>query len=114
MLKKFRFVKKEYTNNRNLEYSLWHRQLPFFCYAMDLDWIEWRNNRGIVALIETKKSGYLSDFQRKVYLELADKINVPVYFVKYNNLDCFEVLDLKTNEKRILNELEYKEFIQSL
>lgn len=117
-------VKEEQTGERDLTYSRWHRTLPNYCYMVDLDAIEWRIERGIVAFIELAKSQaivYKKKFQLKVIQELAKKSGVPAFLVLYNDeLSLFEVYDLlsapewSSCNKKVLNRDEYSSFIKNL
>lgn len=87
---------------------------------MDIDFLEIRKNRGIVAVIETKNmNGTLSFIQEKTMKELSSKLNVPAYCV-FNNLDrqeepyVFKVLDINSNSMKVMAEMEYKNFIEEL
>jgi hypothetical protein len=104
----------EKTGFRSLEYSEFRRTIGDKLYHLDLDWIEWRSGRGIVALIETKKYGDVSQFQRLVYTEIAKKLNIPAFVVTYHNLEKFLVKDMFTDKIQILTQEEYKEFIKNL
>lgn len=117
-------VKPELTGQRDLTYSRWHRTLPRWCWMVDLDSIEWRSERGIVALIELARyeaTVYKKKFQLKVLKELARQAKIPAYLVLYHNsMNLFEVYDLFSGEtifecnKKVLTENEYREFIKSL
>ena len=119
-------VKPEKTGERDLTYSRWHRTLPNYCYMIDLDSIEWRPDRGIVALIETcrgESTVFRKKFQLKVIREIANKLKVPCYLVIYHarnaNLNFFEVYDLTKNNfpncpKKYMDEKQYRLFISSL
>ncbi len=96
-------VKKETTGERDLKYSRWHRTLPENCLAMDIDWVEWRDDKP-KALIEVskinpetvgpsedpyKKTLYYvlrrTYFQRKCLLYIANKLNIPAFIVVYDD-----------------------------
>lgn len=97
---------------------------------MDLDWIEWRPTRGIVAFIETAlffPNGrftqkeileYYKKFHVKVYGELAELAKRPAYFVFYNKkLTVFWLYSLNDGNYTFLKELEeneYRHFIREL
>ena len=109
-------VKPERHNNRDLRYSKWHREkLPGFCYATDLDWIEWRPDKGIVAFIEAKIgiSTPISKFQISVFEELEEKTGVPFFIVNHTeDMDLFKV----TRKGRVerLDEAAFIEFMKQL
>lgn len=148
-------VREEKTGIRSLAYSYWHRTLDRKCTVVNLDWIECRwkyvaeykeRRPVIVAIIEDKFNKYgdtawMSDTQRGVMLELADKLKVPVYLVTHNvqmdkvdynrhndikssdnifwlptsaNKWKFEVKDLKTGDVVTMDEGEYRKWIESL
>ena len=117
-------VKPEHTGKRDLTFHRWHRTLPPDCYMVDLDCIEWRSEKGIVALIELARHTaivYKKKFQCKIIKELATKAQIPAYLVLYNgDLTYFEVYDLlsanKVTEcdKQIMNQKEFRVFIQKL
>ena len=116
----------EYSNDRDLSYSGWHRTLPGWCYAMNLDWIEYRSINGqikIVALIEDKDDrGILKPQQKQIMVMIAKALNVKAYFVKHNmcrredHRDSWkiEVQNLITDQVKTFNELEYREFLINL
>lgn len=110
-------VRPEHTFNRDLRYSQWHRnRLPSDCYCSDLDWIEWRNGRGIVAFIETKANkGRVSDFQRKIFLELEERLGIPFFVVHYNDdLTEFMVMRLSDNFTDVFDEAGYIAWLSNL
>jgi len=91
---------------------------------VDLDSIEWRSGRGVVALIEHARFTaivYKKKFQLNVLKEIAQKIGVPAYLVLYHDeMNYFEVYDLLTAEewsscnKKIMDEMEYRHFLVNL
>jgi len=110
-------TKPERTFNRDLRYSQWHRnKLSSDCYCSDLDWIEWRSGKGIVAFIEAKLNrDRVTDFQRKIFLELEERSGIPFYVVRYNkDLTEFMVMRLNDNFTDVFNEAEYIEWISNL
>lgn len=44
-------VKGEHTGERTTEYSLWHRSLGSKYLTLDIDFVEYRKDRGIVAIV---------------------------------------------------------------
>jgi hypothetical protein len=131
------------TNLRDLTYSKWHRTLGRGCYAMNLDWIEYRRSPfeglKIVALIEDKidcDEMSLTDpnfplknnlphwraTQKPIMTEMSRKLGVPAYLVLHTACESnsciknwiFKVEDLKTGEVSIMNEEGYRNFIESL
>lgn len=132
-------TRPEYSGNRDLSYSEWHRlYLPSKCYVMNLDWIEYREEwvsqelnkvakakkPKIVALIEDKddRAGKLQEWKKEVMLQISQALNVPTYLVYHNmcrrydhrQLWKFEVVNLLTNATTIMNEPEYRNFIENL
>lgn len=112
-------VKQEYTNTRDLTYSRWHRTLPDKCYCMDLDWIEWRSGRGIIAVIETKdyRARGISNFQKNIMLDIATAIGVPAIFVKFNfdvNPPTFLLEHLQSGKRKNMTEEQYRKWLIDL
>lgn len=121
-------VKKERTNSRegDLKYSKWHRKLPYNCYMMNLDCIEWRADRGIVAFIETafyeNKTllELLEDkkWEIKVLDELQQKTRIPAYLVFHTDtLSLFWVYVIAEGQPYLFKTLpryDYEQFIKKL
>lgn len=120
-------VRGEESGKRDLTYSTWHRTLPDYCYMVDADSIEWRNGKGIVAIIETCNGNatiYRKKFQMMILRELASKLGIAVYLVAYYTDDagaitCFERYDLSEKDwpdcpKKVMLPDEYKAFIMNL
>jgi len=98
-------------------YNKWHWQnLPSWCYMIDLDSIEFRPNRGIVAIIETRSTDtYLNKFQYEIVTRIARLLNVPAYLVRHSlDLKMFKVKNLVTDEEKELNEGDYINFLKYL
>lgn len=112
-------------------YSQWHRTIGSEFCCMDLDYIEWRKGRGIVALIDV--TGNLNDenhiinskemiwtrteMQRDVLETLSKAIGVPAYFVIHTtDLSIFHVHNLAYDLKDFtsLSRYQYTEFVKSL
>lgn len=105
---------------QKLGYNLWHRsELPTWCYATDLDFLEWASCNGIEfrALIETKHAdSIVTENKRKWQLEIYEKIakqnNIPVYVCTFESR--FEKFLLEqTYPIKTINELteqEYRDF----
>jgi len=115
-------MKPEYSKYRDLSYSQWHRTLSSKCYAMNLDWIEIRGNN-IVAIIEEKDDrGSLSEWKKEIFLKIAYALDIPAYLTFHNccmrddhkELWKFRVINLKTNEIKIMNEKQYREFLEKI
>jgi hypothetical protein len=124
-------TKTEKTGERSSAYSLWHRSLGPDFYAVDIDFVEYRADRGIVAFIAI--SGKCTDekhiinskqyiwertkLERKILIELSDKINVPAFLVLHSeDLSVFHVHNLKDSQNtfKVMNLEEYSNFIKSL
>jgi hypothetical protein len=91
------------TEDRAFAYKKWHRTIGKYCYATDVDLIEWRIKAGVmkpVAITELSRvdngvfvnSQYLSsvrarwnqrDMQKKTLLYTAAKLCVPIYLVLF-------------------------------
>lgn len=118
-------VKGEITGKRDLSYSKWHRTIGNKYYMIDFDSVEWRNGRGIVALIECALNRTTSlqtlqnkKFEFKVYTEASREMRAPAYLVIHNfEMTWFEVYKI-INEKAIpwrkMQRKEYEEFIKNL
>ena len=122
--------KDETTYNRVSDYSLFHRELGSGYYAIDVDWVEYRAGRGIVALIcvtgniedkfrihDIKKIVWgRTEFERKVINMIADKLEVPAYYVVHDTaLTVFHVHNIKNlKEFKVMTEEDYKKFIKNL
>ena len=66
-------------------FNRWHRKkLNEKCYATDLDLIERRKGRGIVAFLEIKEKANLTYFQKLVFVELTQRTGIPFYFINHN------------------------------
>lgn len=126
--------KPEFSGRRRLDYSRWRRTVKpgnsGKCYHLDLDWIEWRSRRGIVAFIETSlfypegrftQEQILAHYKRfhvAVYGELAKLAGKPAFFVFFGKrLKKFWVYRLTNGTYKFLakmNEERYREFIKGL
>lgn len=117
-----------------LEYSKWHRTLGYSYFAMDIDYIEIRNNQP-VAVIETSictssypncdgKNGVIDrflqetgGFQFEVAYWVAKWLNVDAFIVCIDPNDekySFEILNLKNGEFNKLSKSEYMLFLNQL
>lgn len=124
-------TKTEKTGQRNSAYSLWHRSLGAEFLAVDIDFVEFRKGKGIVAflavtgecvdenhIINSKRFIWQrTQLEREILITLSSKVNVPSYFVIHNNsLTIFHVHDLSkdlTNYTK-MNSEEYASFIKRL
>lgn len=122
--------KPENTGVRPSEYSAWHRTLGNGCYAVDIDWAEYRIGRGVVALIAA--TGRLKDerhiinskkfiwkrteIERAVMTEISGLSRIPAFFVIHTeDLSVFHVHELPDITKfKSMNNEEYSDFIKEL
>lgn len=124
-------MKEEKTFTRVSPYNLYRRNFGPPHYALDIDWIEYRPNKGIVALICTtgrlqnkqhiqnsKKFIWIrTKLERKIMKTIADKLKVKAYYVIHTeDLSYFEVFDLdySLNNPEEMNQNQYSEFIKCL
>lgn len=124
-------TKSEKTGNRPDEYSLWHRTLGPEYYSVDIDYVEYRKERGIVAFIAT--SGECEDerhiinskkyiwertkLERDILNQLANKFGVPALFVIHTKgLTIFHVHDINQGLRsyKSMDKNQYETFIKSL
>jgi len=103
----------EKTGKRDLAYSDFRRDASgkWFtftyndrCYCMDIDWVEWRVNRGIIALMELKEgfSNYPTQFQHERYKEIAVAIKCPYYLIQYKITELQSVECCKECKQKII------------
>lgn len=124
-------TKQEKTGKRPSEYSLWHRSLGPQFFAIDIDYVEFRKDRGIVAFIavsgEVEDENHLinskpyiwsrTKMEREILLQLSKNVNVPSFFVIHTkDLSVFHVHKIREdiNKFEKMNQDEYTRFIQSL
>jgi len=121
--------KREGTGIRSLAYSKFRRGLQDpntptseRLYMTDIDDLEWRKDRGIVAFIETKhgKAG-INTWQARVLRELSELTRRPSYLVAYQtddpdeeNIVSFEVTNLASNIAVSMTRAEYRSFLRLL
>lgn len=124
-------VKQEKIGKRFSEYSKWHRGLGSDYLAVDIDFVEYRTDRGIVAFIDV--TGNLEDeghilnsekyvwqrtkVQRKILSKLSEISGVPAYFVLHTkDLSLFYVYQIthKIEKPLRMTNQEYAEFIKNL
>ena len=124
-------TKQEKTGGRASDYSLWHRTLGSDFLTVDIDFVEYRKDRGIVALIDV--TGEMNDeahmnnskrfiwartgLQFKVLSLMSVKLGVPAYFVLHDRgLTIFHVYDLAKglDDFRRLTQAEYAAFLRQL
>lgn len=119
--------RQEYSNDRDLSYSAWHRTLTDKCCAMNLDWIEFRfknNTPTVVAIIEDKddRANDIAQWKAQLFRNIAKALDVPAYLVYHNvcrrrdhsMLWQFKVRNLTTEETQIMTEPQYRQFIEKL
>lgn len=122
-------VKREFTRKRDLTYNDWHRTIGNPYCMMDLDCVEWRADRGIVAFIEVTRfvpEGKFSQseilnrkqFEITVLDELQRKFKVPAYIVFYtHDLSTFWIYTIENGSPKWLkavNKKDYATFIRQL
>lgn len=124
-------TKMEKIGERNSDYSAWHRTLGPEFLAVDIDFVEYRKERGIVAFIAV--TGRLNDdkhilnskrfiwkrtqVERNILIDLSNKTGLPAYFVIHDtNLSIFHVHDLSESLDTFkrMSQDEYGEFIKNL
>ena len=77
--------REERTGKRDLTFSQWHRSLPDFCTAIDLDFLEYcQQCREPLALIEIAQGHYATPKPTTVLRMLAVKANIRAYLVMYD------------------------------
>lgn len=124
-------IKQESTSLRPNNYSKWHRTLNKNCYAYDVDFVEYRQNRGIVGIFETKQFKDLEDLKKnkdfvinqshtqiKVYrLITIDKIYSSYFVLHTADMTHFEVWNISKDTRpifKIYNEEGYRTWIEML
>jgi hypothetical protein len=103
-----------------LFYRFWHYKLGPECTCTDIDFVEYKitgNNPEVIGIFEIKTP--LSSMlrpgippQRKVEIQIAQKLNVPFWLVTYDkDLKTFQLKRLDRDEPAaILEEQEYINF----
>jgi len=122
-----RMVKPEYTGKRDLSYNKWHRTIGDSYYMIDLDCVEWRSNKGTVAIIERaldmqkyplEQIIEYKKFELTVASEIAEKLKVPAYLVFYNpQLTEFKIYIIQQNNAQFyktMNDTDYADFLRKL
>ena len=114
-------VKPDFTQKRDLTYSLWHRTIGEPYYMIDLDSVEWRGDRGIVAFIECaifdpesqNKLYQLIDrkkIETKILYELQQLTRHPAFLVLHTpNLTTFWIFKIWNDGEVILQQAVGKE-----
>jgi hypothetical protein len=118
----------EIRGTRDLTYSTWRRKISDEClagraYVTDIDGVEWRAGRGIVAFIETARNSAVnkSKWQLDVYRELTRRTGAPSYLVVYQTDEDdtdpiwqFKVINLASNKTVTMSRSEYLNFLRGL
>lgn len=113
---------QEKTFYRSLKYSLWHRKLPSFCKAWNIDFVEVRNGK-IVAFMEISETNYPLDkvdlkFKKGHYWllsKLSQMTNIPSFIIFHNSeLSKFKIYDLVNKKCSTMTEEEYKKWLCNL
>ena len=127
-----RGVRKESSNARSMDYSNWHRSFSHFCYAIDVDFVEYRINRGIVGLfgitgnfederhmINSKKYVLARNYvEREILKDLTKDQKFNAYLVLHTkDLTLFHVWNLTLHEVplwQVYDKVQYQKFIEEL
>jgi hypothetical protein len=124
-------VKQEKIAKRPSEYSEWHRTLGSEYLTADIDFVEYRRDRGIVAIIdvtgEMEDEGHLFNskkyiwertrMQRNILSTISKALNVPAYFVLHTKgMTLFHVYDLSdsTEKPNRMTREQYTDFVKHL
>ena len=123
-------MKLEKTGVRASNYSVWHRLLGPEYFAVDVDFVEYRANRGIVALLavtgecndefhilNSKKYIWArTELERKILAELSAKLGVSAYYVIHTrDLSLFHVHNLADlGIFQVMGSQKYAKFIKDL
>lgn len=119
-------MRNEYSYERNLDFSQWHRSLSNKCIATNIDFMELRYKNGgltIPAFIEEKDDrATLKDWQKNAFITLSKMSGIPFYLIKHNcckRLDHkakwrFDITNVETGKNKLMTELELRDFIENL
>ena len=124
-------VKQEKIGKRPSEYSEWHRTLGSEYLTADIDYVEFRRGRGIVALIdvtgEMNDEGHLlnskkfiwarTKMQREILSAMSKALGVPAFFVLHTkDMTIFHVYNLSDIAEKPLRMSceEYTRFVKNL
>lgn len=125
-------VKEERTGERCSKYSEWHRTLGPEYHAIDIDFIEWRSERGVVGVLGV--TGRLNNeehiraskqviwnrtgLERTIMSQVGAAFGVPSFLVMHTaDLSAFHVHEAAAPtpyEYRRMNREEYADFIKGL
>lgn len=75
-----------------------HREFGEECYAVNLDFVEWREGRGVVALVEWKcEDEELTKMEKRILIDLASAKKVPAYVIRhYDDFTDFYIYQIIT------------------
>lgn len=132
MVRVVNMSEEEHTGERSLKYSAFHRELGQGYMMVDVDCVEWRWSRGIVALCAVtgrmKDEAHILNCKRFVWertlverlalAQIAVALKVPAYYVLHDEgLSVFHVHEITSgnfeNYRRLTRD-EYANFIKSL
>lgn len=111
------------------DYSLFHRNIAG-AYSIDIDSVEFRKGKGIVALIcrtaNLNDNNHIynskryiwerTEFERNIVSEISQKMNIPAYYVIHTkDLSIFHVHKLPNKEVfKVMSREEYSVWISLL
>ena len=131
-IKRVNGVKQETIGQRPSEYSQWHRSLGANFLTADIDFVEYREGRGIVGLFgvtgRCKDENHINNskkyiiqrtyVERKILKELSDGKEYSSYLVIHtDDLSVFHVWNLNKDENPTwtrYNKEQYEYFIKNL
>lgn len=111
-----------------MRYNNAHKELPNWCYMMDIDSVEIRGTKP-VALIEYKQMNRFEnvieeirknkslDWQMLMYKKIAKALEIPCYLVGYSYEEIpqtYKVLDFKTKKIITMPFNGYQKFLMNL
>ena len=118
---------EDLTSNRPKNYSIWHRQLPFWCYQTDGDFFEQRKDKEghlkAVAYIETIQIPEHSNpldypvwrSKKALAEQISGSMGISGYYVwHYPNCNIFFVQNVEKNNTIKMYENDYIEFIKRM
>jgi len=118
----------ERTGRRPSAFSGWHRAaLPSWCWACDVDLVEVRHGRGIVAVIEhgqvdgrptAKRARAIAEHKRLqlgVVRQIAEALDVAGLFVLHNeDMSRVAVLDVRAGTVEEMTEADLRALLENL
>ena len=118
----------ERTGRRPSAFSRWHRTaLPSWCWACDVDLVEVRHGRGIVAVVEygavdgrptAKRARAIAECKRLqlgVVRQIAEALDVPGLFVLHTDeMTRVAVLDVRTDAVTEMGVAEFRRLLGTL